>query len=230
MWTVAEIDGKSVGLFAPTSGRQIGGVLYLHDRDAITLRDMPRAASWIASNRLAVACPHGGECWWTDRAWPPFDSQRSAERWLVEQMLPDLKVRWDSAGIALAGSGMGGQGALRIAFKHPDAFPVVATLDAAVDFHDLYYEGTALDEIYPSREHCRQDSPVLQISQLKQPRHVYFACDPESRWERGNDRLHEKLTALGVEHQFVIGSDCATPEAMLHFVEEALATERRRLL
>lgn len=149
---------------------------------------------------------------------------------MMDRLLPDLKSRWRDVVIALAGIGMGGQGALRIAFKHPEEFPIVAALDAAVDFHDLYYEGTALDEIYPSREHCRQDSPVLQISQLKQPRHIYFACDPESRWERGNDRLHEKLTALGVEHRFAMESNKATPEAMLRFVEQALAIEGRRLL
>jgi S-formylglutathione hydrolase len=230
VWTVSEIHGKSVNLFVPTTGRPIGGMIYLHDRDGVSLRDMPCAASWVESNRLAVACPHGGECWWTDRDWPPFDAQQSAECWLMNKLLPDLKVRWGDAGFALAGIGMGGQGALRIAFKHPELFPIVAAHDAAVDFHDLYYEGTALDEIYPSREHCRQDSPVLQISQLKQPRHIYFACDPESRWERGNDRLHEKLMALGVEHQFVMEKDKARPETMFHFVEQAFATEGRRLI
>jgi S-formylglutathione hydrolase len=118
---------------------------------------------------------------------------------------------------------------LRIAFKHSDVFPIVAALDAAVDCHDLYYEGTPLDELYPSREHCRQDSPVLHVSQSQQPRHIFFACESSSRWERGNDRLHEKLTALGVQHQFATDAKAASVMTLLEFVERALIDESRRL-
>ena len=33
------------------------------------------------------------------------------------------------------------------------------------------------------------------------PPHLFFCSDPDDPWHRGADRLHEKLAALGVEHE-----------------------------
>lgn len=230
MWTIDVIDGMDVDLFQPESGtRALGVLLFLHDRDGITLPSIADAATWLDGKPLAVACPHGGECWWTSRLCQGFLPQLSAERWLCDELLPSLKALWGNVPIALAGIGMGGLGALRIAFKHPEIFPVVATLDAAVDCHDLYYEGTLLDELYSSREHCRQDSPVLHVNQIAHPGHIFMACASASRWERGNDRLHEKLSALGVPHHYTTEQHEVSLAAMLQFAFDAIQTESRRL-
>ncbi len=230
MWVSNTIQGIPVDLFDLAVGKAAGGLLFLHDRDGTTLRGSPNAEAWLKENHLSAASPQCGECWWTDRIWPRFDEHKSAERWLIGDLLPELTARWGSVPIAIAGRGMGGQGALRIAFKHPDLFPIVAALDAAVDCHDLYYEGTSLDDLYPSREHCRQDSPVLHISPIKQPRHILFGCAAASRWERGNDRLHEKLTALGVAHRYTTETTDNTLQRLIEFAATAIREESRRLL
>src|SRR5438874_8311971 len=60
--------------------------------------------------------------------------------------------------------------------------------------------GTSLGEMYDSKEQCRQDTALMHIHPSEHPPHVFFAIDPEDAdWYRGNDRLHEKLGALGVE-------------------------------
>lgn len=224
MWTEVNIGGKVVDWFAPE--RPIGALLCLHDRDGRTLPNYhPSPAS-----RFAIACPRGGEGWWTDRIWPGFDEKMSVERWLLSVLVPELKLRWPDVPLAIAGVGMGGLGALRIAFKHPEVFPIITALDAAVDCHDLYHEGTPLDEIYSSREHCRQDSPVLHISPVQQPRHICFAWNRNGRWERGNDRLHEKLTALGIAHSTATTEHEPGVKSILDFVENAFLTESRRLI
>jgi S-formylglutathione hydrolase len=41
----------------------------------------------------------------------------------------------------------------------------------------------------------------MHIHPSRQPPHVFFCCDPDDDWLRGNDRLHEKLSALGVPHE-----------------------------
>jgi S-formylglutathione hydrolase FrmB len=33
------------------------------------------------------------------------------------------------------------------------------------------------------------------------PAHLFFCIDPDDPWQRGCDRLHEKLQALGVPHE-----------------------------
>jgi hypothetical protein len=115
----------------------------------------------------------------------------------------------------------------------------VAALEASLDHYELYGRGTALDDMYPSREHCRQDGAGLHVQPMSWPPHLWFACDPDSPWLRGNDRLHEKLMALGVPHTIDFTSpacghswayfDRMAP-AMMRFVVEGLEKESRRLM
>jgi len=55
--------------------------------------------------------------------------------------------------------------------------------------------------MYDSKEQCRQDTALMHVHPYQTPPHVFFCIDPnDERWQRGNDRLHEKLNALGVAH------------------------------
>jgi S-formylglutathione hydrolase FrmB len=162
---------------------------------------------------------------------PPAD-----ERWWALASEPDLLAlaepgrRW-----AVAGIGMGGQAAIRLALRHPDRFPVAAAIDAAFDFHDLYGRGTALDALFPTRERARQDTAVLHVNPSRWPPHLWFAADPAGPWHRGADRLHEKLTAYGVPHTADLDTtgpgyaEKKLPE-LLAFVAAGLTRESRRLM
>ena len=126
------------------------------------------------------------------------------ERYLLHSVVPFFRERWGLTprGIGLMGISMGGQGALRLAFKHPDLFPVVAAIAPAIEYHELYGQGTPIDEMYDSKEQCRQDTAPMHIHPSKFPPHIFFCIDPaDAAWYRGNDRLHEKLSALGVPHE-----------------------------
>lgn len=139
--------------------------------------------------------------WWADRVCPEFDPVLTAERHLLDNVLPWMRERWGKA-VAVAGISMGGQGALRLGFKYPDLFPVVAGVASAIEYERWYGQGTPIDDMYRSREACRQDTAGLHIQPNKYPPHIWFACDPaDDEWHRGNDRLHEKLLALGVAHE-----------------------------
>lgn len=229
MWTTIEIAGQRVDLLEPPLQPRFG-LIDLHDLDGRTLCDDPAATATFLGHKIACLCPHGGQTWWSDRFLPSFDPNKSAERWLLDDMLPVFHSRWQlpPKGIAITGRGMGGQGALRLAFKHPDRFHVVASLDAAIDHFERYDDGLSLDDLYPSREHCRQDSATLHIHPVRQPAHIWFACNPANGAFRGNDRLHEKLAALGIEHHFI--DRMSKNAAMLEAVFEALDQQSRRLL
>ena len=87
-----------------------------------------------------------------------------------------------------------------MAFKHPQLFAVVAAISPAIEYHERYYGGTPLDDMYDSKEQCRQDTVPMHIHPSNQPPHVFYCIDPtDDEWYRGCDRLHEKLTALGVD-------------------------------
>jgi S-formylglutathione hydrolase len=242
-WSQPEIAGKRADVYEPAGGRRPRfGLLYLHDSDLQTLRGQPLFTRLLGEHHLACICPHGQRCWWVARVCAEFDPKVTPERFLLEQVLPYFGERWNLAPPALAvlGVGMGGQGALRLAFKHPRRLPVAAAIAPALDYHECYGEGAALDAMYDSREQCRQDTALMHIHPSEYPPHVFFCVDPDDeRWYRGNDRLHEKLNALGVPHT----ADLATragghsrayfnhmAERAVRFVAAGLEHESRRLL
>jgi S-formylglutathione hydrolase len=241
-WARAPIRGKPADLYDPPGeARPRFAVLYLHDEDAASLRDRPAFTRLFDELRLGCVCPHGGLSWWAARVCPDFDPALPAERYLLDHVLPFVRERWgiEPPGVGLVGIGMGGQGALRLAFRYPQRFPVVAAMAAAIDYHERYGYGTPLDEMYDSKEQCRQDTAVLHVHPSDYPAHIFFCADPEDDWHRGNDRLHEKLTALGIPHE----ADLATSgsghswayfdrmaERAVRFVHDGLVRQSRRLL
>lgn len=240
-WQTAEIAGKPADVFEP-EGRPRFGVLFLHDEDEETLRDRPVFTDLFEELKLACICPHGKQSWWLDRPYPEFDPTISAERFLIERVRPYFAERWSLGprGVGLLGIGMGGQGALRLAFKHRGLFPAVAAIAASLDFHEKYNEGTPLDDMYESKEQCRQDTALLHVPPHDYPPHLFFCVDPaDRRWVRGNDRLHEKLNALGIEHRFEFALQGGghtweyfqrLAEPAVRFLHAGLEQESRRLL
>jgi S-formylglutathione hydrolase len=233
------IGNKPADIFWPVKDtRPRFGLLFLHDLEGRMPRDSPAFAQLLDAADVACVCPFGDQSWWTDRVCPEFDPRMTAERFVLESVVPYFAERWGipERGVALLGVGMGGQGALRLGFKHPKMFPAVAGIASALDYYELYGQGTSLEAMYDSKEQCRQDTALLHLHPTHYPPHIFYCCDPDSLWYRGNDRLHEKMNALGVSHT----ADFTTPggpdyfERMagpaLRFVLAGLETESRRLL
>lgn len=240
-WSNLQLAGKTVEVYDPPKKPRFG-VLFLHPLGLETLRDRPAYTKLFDQYQLACACPQAGRSWWADRACLEFDAELTPEKHLLDNVLPLFQERWGlpARSIGLLGISMGGQGALRLAFKYPHLFPVAAGIASAFDYHELYGEGTPLDEMYDSKEHCRQDTVVLHVTQGQPPPHIYFCIDPDdTMWYRGNDRLHEKLSALGVPHTMDLTTQAGghswtyfdrMAEPVLRFVVEGLEKESRRLM
>jgi len=242
-WTQSEIAGKQADVYEPPGPtRPRFGVLYLHGSGLETLREKDEFTRLFEEHQLVCVCPHGQLCWWADRICPAFDHAITPERFLLDHVVPFFQEHWALAppALGLLGISMGGQGALRLAFKHPQQFRVVAGISPALDYHDRYGEGTPLDEMYDSKEHCRQDTALMHVHPYQYPPHLYFCIDPdEERWQRGNDRLHEKLSALGVPHTADLGTRAGghswdyfnhMAERVVRFLNAGLEQEGRRLL
>jgi S-formylglutathione hydrolase len=150
---------------------------------------------------------------------------------LVESVLPFFTQRWglETKAVGLLGVGMGGQGVLRLAFKYPKQMLTVAALAPSIEYQILHGQGAALDEMYDSKEQCRQDTAILHLHPSHYPPHIYFAIDPKDPWYRGCDRLDEKMNALGVPHTADFTGSGEAQEAM-RFLVAALERESRRLV
>jgi S-formylglutathione hydrolase FrmB len=136
---------------------------------------------------------------------------------------------------------MGGQGGLRMAFKYPQLFPVVAAISPAIDYHlRMDEDDETLPLMYADREEARQDTATLHVHPLNWPRHLWFCCDPtDARWHESADRLRMKLAALGIPfacdletsgggHGFEYYGRMA--DAAVGFIAEQLEAERRRVV
>jgi len=237
-WTRVEIAGKPADVFEPPAARFT--LLWLQGQNdrGNKPRGSPNPLTGPLNNlHLRCVAPHGGSSWWVDRICPTFDSEITAEKHLLNRVLPWMEECYPASprSIAVAGIEMGGQGAVRLALKHPKLFRVASSLNGAFDFHELYGRGTPLDAMYESRERCRLDTAILQMHPVDWPSHIWFACDPASPWLRGNDRLHEKLRAYGVPHTSDLettGADYLERmlEPMLRFLINGLEKESRRLM
>jgi S-formylglutathione hydrolase len=242
-WSSIDLAGKPADVYEPPGpSRPRFGVLFLHAYDTRSLRAQAPFTRLLAELRLACVCPWGDHSWWADRLCPAFDPERTPERYLRDSVVPLFAQRWGLGprSLGLLGISMGGQAALRLSFKDPDTFPVVAALSSAIEYHELYGQGSPLDEMYDSKEQCRQDTAPMHIQPGHYPPHLFFACDPEdTHWYRGNERLREKLTALGVPHECDLTTEAGGhtwayfnhfAERSLRFLQAGLEMQSRRLL
>ena len=245
IWSQIELAGHICHTYEPTSPSPHNfTVIYLHCSEAASLRGYSAFTREFDRYGLRVIEPVTGRSWWTSRIWPDFDAKISTESYVLDHVVPYLARRWQAAppSLALMGISMGGQGALRMAYKHPNVFPTVAAIAPAIDFQKRIDEGVdpGLEFMYGDAETARQDTALLHIHPLNWPRNQFFCCDPtDVRWHDSADRLRMKLWSLGVPfecdleteaggHSFVYASHMA-PRAV-GFIAERLEHERLRVV
>jgi S-formylglutathione hydrolase len=240
-WSASTLAGKTIDVFDPPA-RPRFGVIFLHGIGLETLAGNDDWTRILSSRNLACVCPHGQRSWWLDRVCSEFDAKATPERHLLDHVLPFVQERWQlpARAVGVCGISMGGQGALRLAFRYPQTFVAAAGVSSALDFHELYGQGGTLDDMFDSKEQCRQDTALMHIRPDDYPPHIFFAIDPDDTdWHRGNDRMHEKLSALGIPHTLDLTTQAGghswtyfnrMAEPALRFVAEGLERESRRLL
>jgi hypothetical protein len=244
-WEQVEVSGHLCRVFDPAEPSPHGYVVvYLHCSHAASLRGYPAFVRQFERYGLRLIEPVSGLSWWTDRIWPQFDPNISAEAYVLQHVVPYIAERWGShpPRLALLGVSMGGQGALRMAYKHPNIFPTVAAISPAVDFQKRIDEGVdpGLEMMYRDPEDARQDSALLHIHPLNWPRHQFFCCDPtDLRWIDSAERLRMKLWSLGVPfecdletvaggHSFEYAGHMA--ERAVGYIAKSLEQERLRVV
>ncbi len=207
-WYEDKVAGHTVDRFEPSEPHPHGfSLIYLHGVRLGRLPGNDHCTALLEQHGLRVVAPHVARSWWTDRICEEFDPDCSAERHMLERVLPYMQNLWGVAPpqLGLWGTSMGGQGALRFAFKHPNVFPAVAAVSPAIDYQIRLEEG---DEILwtmygGDAERARQDTATLHVHPLNWPRHTWFCCDPaDARWYESAERLQMKLSSLGIPHEY----------------------------
>jgi len=243
IWSQIDLAGHVCHTYVPPQPSRHGFVVvYLHGVHVNRLDDQPAFTREFDRHGLRVICPRTERSWWTDKICQEFDSRMSAERYVIDPVLAWIAEHWGSQPpqIGLLGTSMGGQGARRMAFRHPRTFPVAAAISPAIDYHLRLDEGDeTLGLMYSDSEAARQDTATLHVHPLNWPRNVWFCCDPiDLRWHESAERLRMKLAALGIPHDCDLESSGGghgfeyynrmAPKA-IGFIAQRLESERLRV-
>ncbi len=244
-WSQTTIAGKLADRFEPSQLNAHGYVvIYLHGVHLARLDENAVYSELFERHGLRVIAPHTQRSWWTNKICPEFDPKLSAERHLLDNIVPWIEQTWSAKPpqIALLGTSMGGQGGLRFAFKYPNRFPIVAALAPAIDYQIRYDDpdDVTVRQMYDDAEQVRQDTATLHVHPLNWPRHTFFCSDPaDERWHDSAQKLRMKLNALGIMHECDLETSAGghswtyynhqAPQA-INFIVERLERERLRVV
>jgi len=243
-WTFTPIGAHVADVYRPAglATTPALGLIFLHGAGGESLRGQAAFTRLLDELQLPCVCPWGAQSWWSDRLLPSYHPTQSAMQYLLSDVLDWCRESWrlGPGRLGLFGISMGGQGALRLAFMHPETFPVVAGIASALEPNQIMDDSATLQEMYNSPEQCRQDAAAMHIQPHQPPSRIYFCCDPDDLlWHRGNDRLHEKLAALGIAHECDLMTRAgghswdyfsAMAEPTLQYLYQGLLEQSRRLL
>jgi hypothetical protein len=176
-------------------------VLHLRDRGSVPSSENPVLTAELERHRLRAYSPDIDGCWWLDKPCSSFKAEVSPLEWLRTVAAAEIQGLWNLPGrsIGLLGTGVGGNGVLQLAYRSPQAFPVVAAIAPAVDFHTHYEREPVLQQVFTNSEVARQETATLRIHPLNWPPHQWLACDPlDPDWFDGCERLVSKLSSIGI--------------------------------
>lgn len=145
----------------------------------------------------------------------------------------------------ISGLSMGGYGALRLAFAHPELFGSVSVQSAALITEspkqinaDLQHAGPLarlLGGVFGNPidvAHWNQNNPFVLArrnrAQLKTMA-IYINCGQQDDFgfEQGASKLHEELKAQGIPHEFHLFPGAHTPDYFLSHLGETLQFHSR---
>ncbi len=196
----------SVTVYLPANAEGAGQgklplMLFLHggngsDRDL--LRFVPAIDAAMAGGAvppMAIAMPSAGRSLY-------MDFKDGSQRWesfvlgdLLARLRQELPVSSERRLTFVGGVSMGGLGSLRLAFKHPDVFGAVASLEPAIE------PALAWDQVGPRVKFWRPESVLAPMFGAPIDRDYWAANNPATIASRDPARLYDLPIYLDVGDQ-----------------------------
>jgi S-formylglutathione hydrolase FrmB len=160
----------------------------------------------------------------------------------LQEFMPFIEgkfsIRKDRAGRAISGISMGGYGALRFVFAHPELFSAVSAQSAALitetpqELDAAEQAGTQLAGVLGAVfgtpinvPHWNENNPFLLAKKNSAPLRkmaIYFNCGQDDNYgfEKGAASLHDELQKEGVQHEYhPYSGDHSIGYFLAHFAE-----------
>lgn len=167
-----------------------------------------------------IVAPEGGQTFYINSA----DGSVRYGDFFLQEFIPLIEAKYrvgkSRSNRAVSGISMGGYGALRFAFSHPEMFSAVSAQSAALITESPQELDTAarsgaplgrlLATVFGSPiavPHWKENSPFVLASRNQAALHrmaIYFNCGQDDNYgfEKGAAALHEQLLKEKVEHEY----------------------------
>ena len=185
-----------------------------------------------------IVAPEGRRSFYINSA----DSSVRYSDFFLQEFIPLIEKRYRIAkgrsNRAISGISMGGYGALRFAFSHPEMFSAVSAQSAALITESPQELDTAarsgaplgklLADVFGSpidSSHWKNNDPFLLAQKnaaALQRLGIYFNCGQDDNYgfEKGAAALHEELQKEGVKHEYhLYPGDHGLTYFLVHFSE-----------
>ena len=185
-----------------------------------------------------IAAPEGGRTFYINSA----DGTTRYNDFFLQEFIPLIEAKYriqrGRSGRAVSGTSMGGYGALRFAFSHPEMFSAVSAQSAALitdsppELDTAARSGAPLGKVLAAVfgspievQHWKNNSPFVLAHRNQAALRrlaIYFNCGKEDnyRFEKGAAALHEQLQKSGVKHEYhSYPGDHSLSYFLAHFTE-----------
>lgn len=185
-----------------------------------------------------IAAPEAGRTFYVNSA----DGSVRYSDFFLQEFIPLIESKYriskGRANRAISGISMGGYGALRFAFAHPELFSAVSAQSAALITESPHELDTAarsgaplgklLASVFGSPiavQHWKDNSPFVLVTKNRtalQRLAIYFNCGQEDNYgfEKGAAALHEQLQKESVRHEYhLYPGDHSISYFLDHFAE-----------
>ena len=166
-------------------------------------------AQYAADHQLIIITPEGNNGWYTDSATTPSDKYES---YLVQELIPDVDKRFrtiaERRGRAIAGFSMGGYGAIKFGFKHPELFAFVGSMSGAFDTTSRTDDASIMETFGQVDSAIRKSNDVVRLAQEFPSERIallpyfYLDCGRDDPWLNSNQRFAEILAERKIPVEF----------------------------
>ncbi len=185
-----------------------------------------------------IVAPEGRRSFYVNSA----DGSVRYSDFLLQEFIPLIEAKYHIGkkrnNRAISGISMGGYGAIRFAFSHPEAFSAVSAQSAALITESPQQLDTASRSGAPLGKvlaavfgdpinvaHWKDNSPFVLAQENAaglRKLAIYFNCGQDDNYgfEKGAAALHEQLRKEGVKHDYrAYAGDHSLPYFLSHFAE-----------
>jgi len=184
--------------------------------------------------QFLIVTPEGGRSFFINSA----DGKVRYSDFFLQEFMPFIERHYrlqpGRRGRAISGVSMGGYGALRMAFAHPELFSSVSAQSAALmtetpqELNFAMRSGTSLGRLLGpvfgdpiNAPHWRENSPFVLAKEHQaglRALAIYFNCGDQDNYgfEKGAEALNRELNAEGVKHEYHLYPG---DHSLMYFVE-----------